>query len=55
MRSGRKEEQYNHVRTAWKAVEHSAKRNELDTIASIYGTTRETIGEVVNDATSTDR
>ena len=42
------------TRTVWKQVERDVKRAELDTIASICGTTRETIGEVITDAALTD-
>ena len=42
------------VRTVWKSVERTVKRTELDTIASICGATRETIGSVISDATLTD-
>ena len=42
------------ARTIWKDTERSVKRTELETIASICGATRETIGSVISDATLTD-
>ena len=55
-RAIRKEKQKHNTqtRTVWKSVERSVKRTELDTIASICGATRETIGCVISDATLTD-
>jgi len=49
-----KKENQKHVRTVWKTVERTVKRSELDTIASICGATRETIGSVICDAILTD-
>ena len=53
-RAGKQEKKNNIVRTVWKITERSVKRSELDTIASICGATRETIGSVISDATLTD-
>ena len=54
-RAGKQNKAHNNiVRTVWKDTERSVKRNELDTIASICGATRETIGSVISDATLTD-
>ena len=49
-----KKEHQKHVRTVWKSVERTVKRSELDTIASIYGATRETIGSVISNAIDTN-
>ena len=45
-RAGTQEKQNNRVRTVWKDTERSVKREQLDIIASICGTTRDTTGEV---------
>ncbi len=47
-------QQHTKVRTVWKDTERSVKRSELETIASLCGATRETIGSVISDATLTD-
>ena len=44
----------NIARTIWKTVERTVKREQLDLIASICGTTRDTTGEVQRGATSTE-
>ena len=49
-----KTKQYTHVHTVGKTVERTIKRDELDLIASICGTTRDTTGEVQRRATSTE-
>ena len=51
---GKQEKQTTIVRTIWKSTERSVKRNELDIIASICGTTRATTGEVQRRVTSTN-
>ena len=51
---GTKAGKKNKARTIWKDTERSVKRIELETIASICGATRETIGSVISDATLTD-
>jgi hypothetical protein len=53
-RAGKQEKQNNIVRTVWKSTERSVKRNELDIIASICGTTRDITGEVQRRVTSTN-
>ena len=53
-RAGKQEKKNNIARTVWKVTERAVKRSELDTIASICGATRETIGSVISDATLTD-
>ena len=42
------------VRTVFKTVERTVKREQLDIIASICGATRETIGGVISDAVLTN-
>ena len=49
-----RETENKHARTIWKQVEREVKRSELDTIASICGTTRETTGGVAKHATLTN-
>ncbi len=53
-RGGKQEKQNNITRTIWKDIERSVKRNELDIIASICGTKRETIGGVISYAVQTN-
>ena len=43
-----------HVRTIWKQIERSVKRDNLQAIADICGTTREHVGEVVESAAFND-
>ena len=43
------------TRTTGKTAERSIKRDQLDLIASICGTTRDTTGEVQRYATSTNQ
>ena len=45
---------YTHVHTVGKTVGRTIKRDELDTIASICGTKRETIGSVTSFAINTN-
>ena len=41
-------------RNIFTTTDRTVKRDELNTIASLCGTTRETIGSVISDATLTD-
>ena len=50
-----KKTKHNHiVRTIAKETERTVRRNELDTIASICGTTRNQVGEVLTQVETSD-